>query len=147
MKAAHATLGQKGILMRPIQITKIVAGVHVALVAAALYYAVQIHNYTPLSELPNTDFKVFSGMAIPPMLSAWIGSWLARGEKAGWLLAIGQVLALIVFAVAFLMVLNSDEPLAPLLLVLASLWLAAGLAVLLLAVWLVARSDGPRTAR
>lgn len=129
--------------MRPIQITKIAAGVHVALVAASVYYVVQIHNYTPLSELPNGDFNVFSGMAIPPVLSAWIGSLLARGDKAGWLLAIGQALALVVFAVAFLIVLSSgsDEPLAPLLLILSSLWIAGGLAVLLLVVWLVARSS------
>jgi hypothetical protein len=127
--------------MSPIQITKIAAGVHVALVAAAVYYAVRIHNYTPLSELPNTDMKVFSAMVIPPLLAAWIGSWLARSEKSGRVLAIGQSIALAVFAVAFVMVLASDEPLAPLLLVLASLWLAAGFGVLLLAVWLVARSE------
>jgi hypothetical protein len=131
--------------MSPIQITKIAASVHVSLVAAAVYYVVRIHNYTPLSELPSTDMNVFSAMAIPPVLSAWIGSWLARGEKSGRLLAIGQTVALAVFAVAFVMVLASDEPLAPLFLVLASLWMAVGFAVLLLAVWLVGRFAHGRT--
>ncbi|MDQ8700131.1 hypothetical protein [Hyphomicrobium sp. LHD-15] len=126
--------------MSPIQITKITAGVHVALVAAGVYYAVRVHNFTPLSELPNTDMTVFSALAFPPALAALIGLWLARGEKASRLLAIGQCVGLLVFAVAFAMVLASDEPLAPLLLVVASLWLAVGFAVLLLFVWLVGRS-------
>lgn len=131
--------------MSPFQITKMAAGVHVALVAAGVYYAVRVHNFTPLSELPNTDMTVFSALAIPPALTAWIGSWLARGEKAGWLLAIGQCVGLLVFAVAFALVLASDEPLAPLLLVLTSLWLAVGFAVLLLFVWLAGRSASTRT--
>jgi hypothetical protein len=36
-------------------------------------------------------------------------------------------------------VLNSVEPMAPLLLLLVSLWLAVGLALLLLIVWIVSR--------
>jgi hypothetical protein len=79
------------------------------------------------------------GMALLPVLSAWIGLWLARGDAAGRLLAAGQTAALLAFAGTFVMVLNSVEPMAPLLLFLVSLWLVGGLLVLLLAVWLVAR--------
>jgi hypothetical protein len=125
--------------MHPNQITKIAAGSHVGLVAAAAFYTLRIHNYTPISELSLRDVLVMSGMALSPVLCAWLGLWLARGETARWLLAVGQAVALLLFAVALVMVLTSVEPLAPLLLFLASLWIAGGFAVLLLAVWLVAR--------
>ena len=58
------------------------------------------------------------------------------------LLAIGLILALLVYAFAFLLVLDAaEESLAPLLLIVVSLWQAAGLAVVLLVVWLMGRSE------
>lgn len=127
--------------MHPAQVAKIVAGVHVALVAVVVYYVTQIWNYTPPELMPSTDAIAFSATALPPLLAAWIGTWLARGDKARWLLAIGLILALVVYAFAFLMVLSSGEPLAPLFLIITSLWEAGGLAVVLLVVWLMGRSE------
>ncbi|WBT40028.1 hypothetical protein [Hyphomicrobium sp. DMF-1] len=128
------------------QIVRIAASLHVALALAGLYYALRIHNFTPVSDLPNTDFLVFSALAAPPAVAAWLGLRLARGAVAERLLAFGQALAATIFAVAFALVLGSDEPLAPLLLVLATLWLAGGFALLLIAVWLAGRY-GSKSAR
>lgn len=124
------------------QVVRIAAALHVALALAGLYYALRIHNFTPLSDLPNTDFLVFSALAVPPALVAWLGLRLARGAKAERLLAFGQVAGGVVFAAALALVLGSDEPLAPLLLVLATLWLAVGFMLLLIAVLLAGRSRG-----
>lgn len=126
--------------MPSIRLAKIAALVNVALVFVAVYYVVRVFNFTPLSELPSKDMLVFSAMAVPPALAAWIGAWLARGETAERLLALGLTAALAVFAVALIAVLASDEPLAPLFLILTSLWTALGLIVLLAAVWLLGRS-------
>lgn len=125
--------------MRPIPITKLAAGLHVALVMAAVYYALRINNHAALSDISIRDFSVMSSMALLPVLSASIGLWLARGDAAHWVLATGQTVALLAFAVTFGVVLNSVEPMAPLLLLLVSLWLAVGLALLLLIVWIVSR--------
>jgi phosphotransferase system glucose/maltose/N-acetylglucosamine-specific IIC component len=128
--------------MHPIQVARIVAGVHVALVAVVVYYVTQIWNYTPLERMPSTDSIVFSATALPPLLAVWIGGRLARGDKGRWFLLIGLILALLVYAFAFLLVLDAaEEPLAPLLLIVASLWVAGGLAVVLLVVWLMGRSE------
>jgi hypothetical protein len=127
--------------MYPIQVAKIAAGVHVALVAVAVYYVTQIWNYTPLSEMPSRDALAFSATALPPLVALLLGASLARNDRARWFLSIGLVAALAVYAVAFFLVSESDEPLAPLLLILTSLWQAGGLALLLLVVWLTGRSD------
>lgn len=126
--------------MQPNDITRIAAGLHVALVAAAIYYALRINNHAELSEISIKEMSVMSGMVLLPILSAWIGLRLAHTPPARWLMAIGQTLALVLFAATFVMVLNSVEPMAPLLFVLVSLWIAVGLAVLLLLVWLTGRS-------
>lgn len=126
--------------MFPVQITKIAAGLHVALVAAAAYYTLRVNNYAPLSELSFRDVAVMAGMALLPVLSAWIGLCLARGSAAHRLLAVGQTVALLAFAGSFAVVLKSVEPMAPLLLFLVSLWLAGGFLLLLLVVWIVGRN-------
>lgn len=130
--------------MHPLQIAKIVVWVHVLLVAVAVYYVTRIWNYTPLSAMPSDDSLVFAATALPPLMTLWIGARLARNEKAGWLLALGLIVALAVFALAFLAVLSAgQEPLAPLFLIMASLWLAGGLAIVLVAVWFIGRSGNP----
>ncbi|WP_072390124.1 hypothetical protein [Hyphomicrobium sp. CS1GBMeth3] len=115
--------------------------VHVGLVGAAVYYVTRVANFTALSELPNTDFFAFSATAIPPILAALIGKVLARGARATRLLAYGLAVGAAIYAVSFAGVIlaRDDEPLAPLLLIVTSLWLAAGYTVLLLIVWLVGR--------
>ena len=129
-------------VVNPVRIIKTASGAHVALVAAAVYYTMRINNHASLSELSNKETTVMAGMALLPIASAWIGIWLARGATAQRLMAIGQTVAMLLFAATFVLVLDSVEPMAPLLLLLVSLWLAAGLAVLLIVVWLVGRSQG-----
>jgi hypothetical protein len=126
--------------MSPPRVSRLAVLLHVALVAASVYYVTRVANFTPLAELPSPDMIAFSATAAPPLLAAWIGSMVARGEAARRLLACGLALGAAVFAAAFAGVLASDEPLAPLLLILVSVWLAAGYALLLAAVWLVSRS-------
>ena len=81
------------------------------------------------------------GLGAPavPLLSAWLGARLARTPGSKMVLAGAIALAAVIFAFAFVAVLSSNEPLAPLLLVLTALWQAAGMAVLLLIVWLLGR--------
>jgi hypothetical protein len=66
---------------------------------------------------------------------------LGRTNTARWLLATGQVAALVAFAATFVMVVRSVEPMAPLLFLLISLWLAGGFSLLLCVVWLVGRRN------
>lgn len=129
----------KGSAVLGVRAAKIAASAHVALALTAVYYVTRVFNFTPLSQLPNTDMFAFSATAVPPLLAAWIGARLARNDAAGRLLAAGLCAALAVYALTFVAMLASDEPLAPLGLIVVSLWLAAGYAVLLLAVWLVGR--------
>ena len=118
--------------------------VHVVLVLAAVHYVTRVANFTPLSRLPNSDTFAFAATAIPPLLAGWIGARLARSEGAARLLAWGLGLGAAIYAASFVGVLFADvhEPLAPLWLIIVSLWLAAGYAVLLVAVWLVGRRAG-----
>lgn len=124
------------------RVTIIAAGLHVGLVGAAAYYTTRINNVVGLSEISAKEFAVMGGIALLPVLSAWIGLRLARTDAARWLMAIGQTAALLLFAATFVFVLRSGEPMAPLLFLLVSLWLAAGFAIVLLAVWLVGRRRG-----
>jgi hypothetical protein len=123
------------------RLAKLAAAVHTALVAAGVYYVVRVANFTPLSALPNTDMTAFSAAAIPPLLAVAIGSWLAKSERAMRILGLGLALGAAVYAasLAGVMTAGGNEPLAPLWLILVSLWLAAGYAILLLVVWLVGR--------
>ncbi|MDQ8700126.1 hypothetical protein [Hyphomicrobium sp. LHD-15] len=125
--------------MHPNRITKIAAALHVGLVGAAAYYTTRVNNHATLSEISAKELTAICGMALLPVLSAWIGLQLARSSASRWLLAIGQVAALSLFAATFVLVLRSVEPMAPLLLFLVSLWLAVGLLVLLFVVWIVGR--------
>ncbi|WP_295558657.1 hypothetical protein [uncultured Hyphomicrobium sp.] len=131
--------------MRSLQIAKIAAWVHAALVALAVYFVTRVWNITPLEKLPSTDSLVFSASALPPLLALAIGTWLTRGEKSGRLLAGGLIAALVAYAASFVMVLGAsqDEPLAPLFLIIASLWIAPGLLVVLVGVWFVGRAERP----
>jgi hypothetical protein len=138
---AHLLARCEGFCMRTTRIAKVMALLNTALVAAAVYYVTRVANYTPLSELPNTDMFAFSAPAIPPLLAAWAGAWVAGDGASGRILAIGLTLAVAAYAGAFALVLTSDEPLAPLLLILTSLWVAIGLVVMLIVVWLVGRSE------
>ncbi len=125
--------------MHPVRITKIASVLHVALALAAIYYALRVNNHAELSEIAGKEAAVMFGIVLLPILSAWLGLRLARTDRARWLMASGQTLALLLFAATFGMVLNSVEPMAPLLFVLVSMWIAAGLAVLLVFVWLAGR--------
>lgn len=128
--------------MHPIRVARIVTGVHVALVAMVVYYVTQIWNYTPPELMPSADAIAFSATALPPLLAVWIGGRLARGDKARWFLVIGLIFALLAYVLAFLLVLDAgEESLAPLLLIVTSLWEAGGLAVMLVVVWLMGRSE------
>jgi hypothetical protein len=128
--------------MHPVRITKIAASLHVGLAIAAIYYALRINNYSQLSEISAKEILVMAGIVLLPLAYAWIGLRLARTDAARWLLAIGQTIALALFAATFVMVARSVEPMAPLLFLLISLWLAGGLSLLLLVVWLVGRRGG-----
>jgi len=75
-----------------------------------------------------------------PIASAWIGLKLAPSPLSQGLLATGLGIGLVIFAATFAAVITSTEPLAPLLFILVALWQAAGMAVLLLAVWIAGRS-------
>jgi hypothetical protein len=124
------------------RVTTIAAGLHVGLVGAAVYYTTQINNDVRLSEISAKELAAMGGIALLPILSAWIGLRLARTDAARWLMAIGQTTALLLFAATFVAVSRSAEPMAPLLFLLVSLWLAAGLSILLFVVWLVGRRRG-----
>lgn len=123
--------------MEAARVTTIAAGLHVGLVGAAVYYTTRINNDVGLTEIPAKELVAMGGIALLPVLSAWIGLRLARAGAARCLMAIGQTTALLLFAATFVFVLRSAEPMAPLMFLLVSLWLAAGLAILLFAVWLV----------
>ncbi len=125
--------------MRAVGITKLAAGLHVGLAAAAIYYATRLNNDVSLSEITGKELSVMCGIVLLPILYAWIGLRLARTESGLGLLAIGQVVALLVFATTFVAVLRSHEPMAPLLFVLASLWLAVGFLAVLCVVRLLGR--------
>lgn len=125
--------------MAPARIATTAAGLHVLLVGAAVYYTTRVNNDVALSEISARELAVMCGMALLPVMSAWMGLRLARSGVALWLLAIGQTVALVLFAATFVSVLRSAEGMAPLLFLLVSMWLAAGLAVLLIVVWLAGR--------
>ncbi|WBT40032.1 hypothetical protein [Hyphomicrobium sp. DMF-1] len=125
--------------MGPARIATTAAGLHVLLVGAAVYYTTRVNNDVALSEISARELAVMCGMALLPVMSAWMGLRLARSGVALWLLAIGQTVALVLFAATFVSVLRSAEGMAPLLFLLVSMWLAAGLAVLLIVVWLAGR--------
>lgn len=125
--------------MGPAWIATTAAGLHVLLVGAAVYYTKRVNNDVALSEISARELAVMCGMALLPVMSAWMGLRLARSGVALWLLAIGQTVALVLFAATFVSVLRSAEGMAPLLFLLVSMWLAAGLAVLLIVVWLAGR--------
>ncbi len=82
-----------------------------------------------------------AGIVLLPVLSAWIGvAPRAHGYARVGSWHAGQITrACFLFAATFGMVVNSVEPMAPLLFVLVSMWIAAGLAVLLVLVWLAGR--------
>lgn len=125
--------------MGPARIATAAAGLHILLVGAAVYYTTRVNNDVALSEISARELAVMCGMALLPVMSAWIGLRLARSGVALWLLAIGQTVALVLFAATFVSVLRSAEGMAPLLFLLVSMWLAAGLAVLLIVLWLAGR--------
>jgi hypothetical protein len=125
--------------MGPARIATTAAGLHVLLVGAAVYYTTRVNNDVALSEISAKELAVMCGMALLPVMSAWMGLRLALSGVALWLLAIGQTVALVLFAATFVSVLRSAEGMAPLLFLLVSMWLAAGLAVLLIVVWLAGR--------
>lgn len=122
-------------------LAKASALIHAGLVAVSVYFVTRVFNFTPLSALPNADFLAFSATAIPPLLAAGIGSWLVRGEKAARVLGYGLAGGAAIYAASLVGVMLADEsePLAPLWLIVVSIWLAAGYAALLIAVWLVGR--------
>lgn len=115
--------------------------VHVGLAAVAVYYVTRIFNFTPLANLPNTDTVAFSATAVPPLLAYWIGSYLAKGERAERTFGFGMAVGAAVYAASLAGVVfaSEGEPLAPLWLIFVSLWLLAGYALLLVAVWYAGR--------
>ncbi|MBX9862649.1 MAG: hypothetical protein K2Y42_07835 [Hyphomicrobium sp.] len=125
--------------MHPARITKLASAVHAALAAAAVYYALRINNHADLTAISAKEAYVMLGIVLLPVASAWTGLRLARTNAAHWLMATGQTLALILFAATFGLVVTSVEPMAPLLFILVSMWIAAGLAVLMPLVWLTSR--------
>lgn len=142
MLGSRQRLGEGAIAWILLEFTTIAAGLHVGLVGAAVYYTMRINNDVGLSEIPAKEGAAMGGIALLPVLSAWIGLRLARTDAARWLLAIGQTTALLLFVATFSAVSRSAEPIAPLLFLLVSLWLAAGLSILLLVVWFVGRRRG-----
>ena len=125
--------------VRAVRIAKIAALVNVAFALAAVYYVMRVFNFTPLSQLANSDTFMFAATAVPPVLAAWLGAYLARSDAAGRLLAAGLIVALAIYVITFVAVLQSAEPLAPLALIIVSVGTALALAVLLLGVWFVGR--------
>lgn len=120
---------------------KVAVLAHVGTVAAAVYYVTRVHNFTPLSELPSKDMAVFAAAAAPPLVAWAIGRSLARGARAARVLAYGLAAGATVYVLSFLVVLTAGEaePLAPLWLIVVSLWLVPVYAILLLLVWLAGR--------
>lgn len=120
--------------------TKIAAGLHAALAVAAIYYAMRMNNDVSFSEVSGKELLVMLGIVVLPGLSAWAGLRIARSDAARRLLAIGQTAAFVLFAATFVAVVRSAEGMAPLLFMLVSMWIAAGLAVLLAIVRFMGRS-------
>ena len=114
-------------------------------VAALGFYHFQSFESRPLP-LSTLVFGVF--YPLPPLLAAWIGVRLTRGTRSRGLLAFGMCIAVAATALAYLVTISADasEPLAPLLLVFTAIWQAAGLALLLPAVWLVGRREAKMAA-
>lgn len=125
--------------MQQAQTTRLAAALHFGLALLGILYTVRWNNHADLSAISAKEFAAMAGIALLPVVSAWTGQKLATTETSRWLLAVGQLLALLAFAATFVAVIRSEEPMAPLLFLLISLWIAAGLAVLLVAVWLFAR--------
>lgn len=125
--------------MRPLTLAKWAACGHVGLVAGSVYIVVRVYNFTPIERLPTTDVFAFSATAIPPLVSILIGSRLARSERQGWILAAAHSAALAAFGLSLIGVHASEEPLAPLWLLLVSLWMAVGFVIVLALVWWIGR--------
>lgn len=125
--------------MQSIGLTKLAAGLYGVLALSAVYYTMRVNNDAALADVSAKELSVMSAIVLLPVISAWIGLRLVRSGRASWLLAIGQALALFVFAATFVLVSRSTEPMAPLLFVLVSMWIAAGLAGLLAVIWITDR--------
>lgn len=125
--------------MRARQISSISAAVHFVLALAAVYYTVRINNDSDLSQAAAKELVVMAGIVLLPLLYLWFGSKVAGSDASRRVLAMGQTAALVLFAATFVMVARSVEPMAPLLFVLVSIWIALGFAVLLLVAWFVGR--------
>lgn len=125
--------------MQPAQTTRLAAALHFGLALLSILYTVRWNNHADLSAISAKEFAAIAGIALLPVVSAWAGLKLATNETSGRLLAFGHLLALLAFVATFVAVGRSNEPMAPLLFLLISLWIAAGLAVVLAAVWLLAR--------
>jgi hypothetical protein len=123
--------------MTPTRVTKIAAGLHLGLAASAIVYTMRVNNDARLLEVSAKELAAMAGIALLPVVSAWAGLRLAHTDRPRRLLAVGQTLALILFAATFVPVVRSVEPMAPLLFMLTSIWLAAGLAFLLLVLGLL----------
>jgi hypothetical protein len=136
------------VLVPPSRIAKFAAWTHAALAMVAVYCVTQIWNYTPIEQMPSPDSLAFGATALPPLLALWAGRRIIRGARAAQLLAGGLVIALALYATAFLMVLSAadSEPMAPILLIVASLWIAGGLFALLIAVWATGRMTRGKAA-
>lgn len=73
------------------RVTTIAAGLHVGLVAAAAYYTTRINNDVGLTDISAKELAGMGGMALLPVLSAWIGlrlrayrrGALAHGDRTG----------------------------------------------------------------
>jgi len=128
--------------MLPFRVTTIAAGLHACLAIAAIYYTLRVNNHAQLSEISTKELLVMAGIVLLPLAYAWIGLRLGRTDAARWLQAIGQAIAFVLFAATFVVVARSVEPMAPLLFLLVSLWLAGGFAILLVVVWLIGRHGG-----
>jgi hypothetical protein len=125
--------------MQPDQLTKLAAALHFGLALAGILYTTRWNNHADLSAISAKELAAMTAIALLPLVAAWIGLKLAGTQKSRWLLAIGQTLALLAFAATFVAVAGSTEPMAPLLFLLVSIWIAGGLAVVLIAVGLAGR--------
>lgn len=124
--------------MDHVRIAKGLALAHVV-IAALGWYHFQGFESRPL---PWQDYAFAAFYPLPPILAAWGGAKLADTQLSRIVLLVGLAAAVLASVVIYLIVISASdsEPLAALLLLIGSLAQAAGLALLMPIVWIVARS-------
>jgi hypothetical protein len=107
-----------------------------AQIVAAFFY---ILHYEGSLNTATLVFGTFGPM--PPLVAAWFGPRLALTDTAEATFATATFAACLVYALAFLAVITSSEPLAPLLLIIAAICVGLWLLGLFVVLWVLKRQN------